>query len=46
MDLVYRRGLVLLLIAIAGGAGPVVLARWKRKPAATQAPGSLSGGAD
>ena len=35
MDLAYRRALVLLLIAIAGGAGLIVLARWTRKPAAT-----------
>ncbi len=46
MDLVYRRALVLLLIAIAGGAGLIVLARWKREPAATQAPRSLSGAED
>ena len=44
MDLAYRRALVLLLIAIAGGAGLIVLARWKRNSAATQAPRSLSGG--
>ncbi len=46
IDLVYRRGLVLLLIATAGGAGLIVLARWTRKPAATQVPGSLSGAED
>ena len=46
IDLVYRRALVLVLIAIAGGAGLIVLARWRRKPAATQAPRSLSGAED